>query len=121
MKEGWKDFSLPCKYKAIVMPTGPFCLIFDRKDAVKALQNFKDHLKAKGRIIIDLLLPYDFKIGDIVTESYLLPNGEGITLEKMERREINRYRITGIETPMVPIDIEIHRFYPYYLFFRLCL
>lgn len=74
-------FSFPDKYEAIVMPTGSFCLIENRLDSIKVLTNFKNHLAPKGRIIIDLFMPYDFKVGEIVTDSFSLLNGEGITLE----------------------------------------
>ena len=77
-----ESFSLPYKFEAIAMPTGSFCLIEKREDSIKALRNFKKHLEVKGRIIVDLLMPYDFKVGEITTESFLIPNGEGITLER---------------------------------------
>ncbi|MDN5388457.1 MULTISPECIES: class I SAM-dependent methyltransferase [Bacillus] len=76
-----ENFSLSHKYEAVVMPTGSFCLIDDREASVQTLRNFKNHLIAGGRIIVDLLLPNHFKPWKIVTESFSLPNGEGMTLE----------------------------------------
>lgn len=76
-----ENFSLSHKYKAIVMPTGSFCLIDNRKASVQTLRNFKNHLVAGGRIMIDLLFPDQFKSGEVATEAFTLPNGEGMTLE----------------------------------------
>lgn len=77
-----ESLQLPSKYEAIVMPTGSFCLIDGRKDGMTVLNNFKDHLEMGGRLIIDLLLPYDFKEGEIETDVFTLPNDEGIILER---------------------------------------
>lgn len=76
-----ESFQLPHKYKAIIMPTGSFCLIENREDSIRVLQNLLNHLEAGGRIIVDLLLPHDFKEGEIATKVFALPHGEGITLE----------------------------------------
>lgn len=76
-----ESFSLPYKYEAIVMPTGSFCLIHDKAASIETLQNFKNHLVPGGRIIVDLIFPDQFKAGEVVTEAFTLPNGEGITLE----------------------------------------
>lgn len=76
-----ENFALSQQYQSIIMPTGTFCLIESREKAITVLKNFKRHLASGGRIIIDLLLPYDFKEGEISTEVFSLPNGEGITLE----------------------------------------
>ncbi|MBS4201894.1 class I SAM-dependent methyltransferase [Bacillus sp. FJAT-49732] len=76
-----EDFHLPYKYEAIIMPTGTFGLLETRGAALNALTCFKNHLQPGGRIIIDLGLPNDFKVGDISNSVISFPNGEGITLE----------------------------------------
>lgn len=76
-----EDFQLPYEYEAIIMPTGTFCLLETREAALNALTCFKNHLQPGGRIIIDLGLPNDFKVGDISNSAISFPNGEGITLE----------------------------------------
>ncbi|MBA4537144.1 class I SAM-dependent methyltransferase [Bacillus aquiflavi] len=76
-----ENFQLPDQYEAIIMPTGSFCLIDNHEDSIRALTCFKSHLVPGGRIIIDLLLPNNFKAGEITTETFALPNGEGITME----------------------------------------
>ncbi|MCR2821457.1 class I SAM-dependent methyltransferase [Lederbergia panacisoli] len=76
-----EDFNLPYKYEAIIMPTGTFCLLETREAAINALTCFKSHLLPGGKIIVDLALPKDFKVGDISTSVISLSNGEGITLE----------------------------------------
>ena len=76
-----RSFNLETKYEAIVVPTGSFCLIDKLADAKKGLANFHEHLVPGGRIIIDLLLPSDWKTGEITTSSFQLSSDEGITLE----------------------------------------
>ncbi|MCS7459080.1 class I SAM-dependent methyltransferase [Paenibacillus doosanensis] len=76
-----QDFSLPFQYEAIIIPTGSFGLIEKREESLGALQCFYRHLAPGGRLIVDLLLPHDWKTGKIATSAYPLPNGEGITLE----------------------------------------
>lgn len=76
-----EDLQLPHKYKAIIMPTGSFCLIENREDSIQTLRRFKDHLEVGGCVIIDLMLPYSFIEGEITTQAFPLPDGSGMTLE----------------------------------------
>ncbi|PEB51770.1 SAM-dependent methyltransferase [Bacillus pseudomycoides] len=76
-----QEFSLPANYEAIIIPTGSFCLIESRADSLNALKCFYKHLALGGRLIVDLLLPYDWKAGEVNTSTFSLPNGDGITLE----------------------------------------
>lgn len=76
-----KSFSLPHQYEAIVIPTGSFCLIENRADALSALDRFYEHLLPGGRLIVDLIMPHEWEDGKIQTSTFTLPNGEGITLE----------------------------------------
>ncbi|KIL50901.1 class I SAM-dependent methyltransferase [Jeotgalibacillus campisalis] len=77
-----RDFSLPERYDAIIMPTGSFALLDSREAAEKALSLFYQHLNPGGRVIIDLYLPASFQEGEVTTTAFDLGNGEGITLEK---------------------------------------
>lgn len=43
-----KDFLLPSKYEAIIIPTGSFCLIENREDSLSALRCFYKHLVSGG-------------------------------------------------------------------------
>jgi len=71
------DMSLPMKYQAIIMPTGSFCLL--PRDLVgKVLDNFFEHLEHGGKVIIDLLLPTDFREGAVDVYDYPMSNGTGI-------------------------------------------
>lgn len=71
------NLSLPNKYDAIIMPTGSFCLL--PKDKVsQILTSFYNHLNIDGKIIIDLELPIDFKLGEVCSSSYSLTKEEGI-------------------------------------------
>ena len=42
---------------------------------------FYEHLNPGGRLIVDIMLPYDWKTGRFIHRLFLLPNGDGITLE----------------------------------------
>ncbi|MCL2620871.1 MAG: class I SAM-dependent methyltransferase [Defluviitaleaceae bacterium] len=71
------DMSLPMKYGAVIMPAGSFCLL--PRDLVgKVLDNFFEHLEHGGKVIIDLLLPTDFREGSVDVYDYPMSNGTGI-------------------------------------------
>lgn len=76
-----QNFSLPHKYEAIIIPTGSFCLIEDRKDSISALQCFYDQLIPGGRVIIDLIYPENLHAGTITTSTYTVSSGDVITVE----------------------------------------
>ncbi|WP_211745673.1 class I SAM-dependent methyltransferase [Paenibacillus sp. Marseille-Q4541] len=76
-----QDFSLPFHYEAIIIPTGSFCLIEKREDSLAALKCFYDHLVPGGRLIVDLILPNDWRTGEVSTSVFSLPDGDGITME----------------------------------------
>lgn len=54
------ELELPHKFDTIIMPTGSFCLLPGHSAAMQVLAAFKNHLKEKGRLIVDLTLPTDF-------------------------------------------------------------
>lgn len=76
-----EELKLPHSYEVIIMPTGTFCLINSYQQAIRVLTKFKQHLSYGGRIIIDLLFPYDFKEGEMTIQSFPFSADEGITLE----------------------------------------
>lgn len=76
------NFSLSKQYEAIVMPTGSFCLIESYQEAVSALTCMYQHLVPGGRIILDLLLPTDWKTGEMSTSYFQISEDEGIALER---------------------------------------
>lgn len=79
-----KDMSLPSRYGAVIMPTGSFCLL-PKNRVGDILASFFNHLEPGGRLVIDLLLPADFKRGE--TESYSCPldDGTGILFTSFSR------------------------------------
>jgi hypothetical protein len=50
---------LPQKYDGIVIPFGSFQLFYPRSNADRALKIFRDHLKPKGKLVMDLFVPWD--------------------------------------------------------------
>ena len=73
-----QQLCLPYKFQAIIMPTGSFCLLAQRKVAIDVLNNFKDYLAPGGKIIIDLELPVDFAAEKLSTAYYNISDTAGI-------------------------------------------
>lgn len=46
-------------YDGIIIPLGSFQLLYPRAAAFKVLDRFKKHLRPKGRLIMDLFVPWD--------------------------------------------------------------
>ena len=59
------QFTLDQQYEAIVMPTGTFCLIENHQEALSSLISMYQHLVPGGRLLVDLLLPTDWKTGKL--------------------------------------------------------
>jgi len=82
-EEDMGSLSLPESYEAIIIPAGSFLLIERREDSLGALKRFRDHLVPGGRLILDLELPTDFRVGTISTGTVETPQGETITVESI--------------------------------------
>ncbi|EKD71414.1 MAG: methyltransferase [uncultured bacterium] len=54
-----ENIKLPQKYDGIIIPLGSFQLFYPRGDAYHALEKFKEHLKPKGKLVMDLFVPWD--------------------------------------------------------------
>ncbi|MBP1042697.1 class I SAM-dependent methyltransferase [Vagococcus sp. BWB3-3] len=81
-KANLENFDLPADYEAIIMPTATFCLLETEALAIKVLQNLYHHLLPKGRLIIDLDLPFYPEVGEVITSTHALSETVGITLER---------------------------------------
>ncbi|MFJ7731696.1 class I SAM-dependent methyltransferase [Lysinibacillus sp. NPDC097231] len=110
------NFSLDSKYEAVVMSTGSFCLIENPKDALDALRCMYNHLIPGGRLIVDLLLPIDWKTGEIDSSYYEISKEEGISLERkaVEMNWVDQYTLTVLKYEKWKngklIDTELQRF-----------
>lgn len=84
------------RYEAIIVPTGTFLLLHKREKSIQTLQNFRDHLRDGGRLIVDLTLQTDFHIGKISTRTWECENGDVITHENklVEVDVINQFTIS---------------------------
>lgn len=91
-----QSFSLEKEYEAIIVPTGTFLLLHERADSVKALKNFYKHLSNGGKLIVDLFLQTDFKVGNVSTRTWKTGDGGIITLESqiVEVNEIRQYTVS---------------------------
>ncbi|WP_051910211.1 hypothetical protein [Lysinibacillus sp. BF-4] len=68
---------LSTKYDAIIMPTGSFCLL-PRQQVVAVLQAFHAHLSENGTLIVDIILPQDFTVGEVYQRTLPLAEQTGI-------------------------------------------
>jgi SAM-dependent methyltransferase len=75
------SLSLPQRYEAIIVPAGSFLLIERREESLGTLKRFREHLLPGGRLILDLELQTDFRLGNISTGTVETPQGETITTE----------------------------------------
>lgn len=75
------SLSLPERYEAIIIPAGSFLLIERREESLGALKRFREHLLPGGRLILDLELQTDLRVGTISTGTVETPQGETITTE----------------------------------------
>lgn len=80
-KADLSNFNIDEKYEAILIPTGSFCLITDRNQAIEALQNFYNHLKPDGKLILDLEYPHGWKTDSTNIISIPISDTSAITLE----------------------------------------
>ncbi len=76
-----RSLSLPDRYEAIIVPAGSFLLIEQREESFGTLRRFREHLVPGGRLILDIELQTDFRVGAVSTRTWELPQGETITLE----------------------------------------
>jgi len=91
-----ESFLIDKKYEAIIVPTGTFLLLYKRKDSIKALKNFYNHLIDGGKLILDIFLQTDIKMNKMSTRTWKTKEGCVITLEdKMtEIDDVNQYTIS---------------------------
>jgi len=71
--------SLPCKYDAIMMPTGSFCLL-PKLQMKEILEGFYKHLNEGGKLIVDLEMPAGFLKGETTVSSFPLTGEKGIIM-----------------------------------------
>ena len=81
-KQDLTKLSLPCKYDAIIMPTGSFCLL-PKSHVQNILIGFRNHLNDGGKLIIDLEMPVDFKSGKTTASSFPLSAETGLILTSL--------------------------------------
>ncbi len=95
-QKNMQSFSIPQRYEAIIVPTGSFLLLENRKDSINALKCFYEHLSVGGRLIIDIFMQRNFKTGVISTRTWTTPTGDLIILNEtlVEVDFINQYTIS---------------------------
>ena len=93
-----RSLSLPERYEAIIIPAGSFLLIERREESLGALKRFREHLVPGGRLILDLELQTDFRMGTISTGTVQTPQGETITVESnvVEVNFLEQYSISHL-------------------------
>lgn len=76
------SFQLNKQFDGIIVPTATFCLIETEELAYQVLTNFFTHLTSKGKIIIDLDLPFYPELNETSTSTFEVNQNEWITLER---------------------------------------
>lgn len=84
-KQDLTKLSLPCKYDAIIMPTGSFCLL-PKSRVQDILTSFHNHLNDGGKIILDLEMPEGFQEGKISSSKFPLSANTVIILTGFNER-----------------------------------
>jgi SAM-dependent methyltransferase len=90
------SLSLLQRYEAIIVPAGSFLLIERREESLGTLQRFREHLVPGGRLIVDLELPTDLRVGTFPTGTVETSQGETITVESnvVEVNVLEQYSIS---------------------------
>ena len=85
---------LSTKYEAIIMPTGSFCLL-PRQQVAAVLQAFHAHLSENGTLIVDIILPQDFTVGEVYQRTLPLAEQTGIlfTSTSLEMDWVNQQTV----------------------------
>jgi SAM-dependent methyltransferase len=93
-----RSLSLPERYEAIIMPAGSFHLIERREESLGTLERFREHLVPGGRLILDLGLETDLRVGTISTGTVETPQGETITMESkvVEVNFLEQYSVSHL-------------------------
>jgi SAM-dependent methyltransferase len=76
-----RSLSLAESYEAIIVPAGSFLLIERREESLGTLKRFREHLLPGGRLIVDLELYTDLRLGTMPGRALATPRGETITME----------------------------------------
>lgn len=80
-----RQLSLPAQYEAIIIPAGSLRLL-PREGACKALLNFYQHLKAGGRLILDLDMPASFQAGKVTSRRLRIDEDRSLLLTSTSDR-----------------------------------
>lgn len=89
-------------YDCVFMISGSFALITDYDLGIKALKNFKKHLKTGGRLVLDLILPENFRENTSYSELFKINNKraifftqyyENIDYKSQVIHQLNRYEL----------------------------
>lgn len=98
-KKDMKNFSLPDKYEAVILPAGSFLLLDDRNESIDALKCFYKLLLPNGQLIIDIFLQTNFKVGSNSTKTWKVNDRDLITLEEtlVKVDYVNQYSISYLK------------------------
>ena len=65
-----RDFSIPRKYRLIILPFRPFQHLYTVDDQLRALDNFRDHLDHDGLLALNVFFP-DYRLLEEPIEEHL--------------------------------------------------
>jgi SAM-dependent methyltransferase len=92
-----RDFSLPRKYRLIILPFRPFQHLYTIDDQLQALDNFRDHLEHDGLLGLNVFFPDPRLLEEPVEErlefEWTDPDDPHVTV----RRYFTRLRVNRLE------------------------
>lgn len=94
--ESIESMKLDNKYDAILIPLGSFQLLYPRKLAFKSLNNFYEHLKNHGKLILDLFIPWDalYENNDEQFSEREVKTQDGAVIQIKSHDKANKYEQT---------------------------
>lgn len=93
-KDTMENFKLDNEFEAVIVPSGTFLLVHERYYSIRALENFYNHLKDGGRLIVDILMDDDYDKNKVTTKLWNCENEDIITYESklIDVDFINQYK-----------------------------
>lgn len=85
---------LPQKYDGIIIPLGSFQLFYPRSTAFQALENFRNHLKPGGKLVMDLFIPWDalYENNEEESSEREIQTPDGGTIKSKHHNKANKYQ-----------------------------
>ncbi len=101
-----ETMALSHQYDGIIIPLGSFQLFYPRSTAFQALENFRNHLKSGGKLIMDLFVPWDalYENNEEESSEREIQTPDGGTIKSKYHNKTNKYeQFTASENKYIKI------------------